>query len=119
MTPIPSAAQSGSISRSSFDAHQRLFGKSEEADRMVLDRVAEVAAARGIPRTQVALAWLLSKPVITAPIARNKPPAPSDRTHAVILPAHREFADSPLEGTGFEPELSPNFGDGVTDQAAA
>jgi aryl-alcohol dehydrogenase-like predicted oxidoreductase len=32
------------------------------------DRVAEVAAARGIPRAQVALAWLLAKPVITAPI---------------------------------------------------
>jgi aryl-alcohol dehydrogenase (NADP+) len=27
-----------------------------------------VAKARGIPRAQVALAWLLSKPVITAPI---------------------------------------------------
>ena len=30
--------------------------------------MAEVAAARGITRAQVALAWLLSKPVITAPI---------------------------------------------------
>ena len=30
--------------------------------------VAQVATARGIPRAQVALAWLLSKPVITAPI---------------------------------------------------
>ena len=50
------------------DAHQRLFAKSEEADRKVVDRVAEVAAARGIPRAQVALAWLFSKPVITAPI---------------------------------------------------
>jgi aryl-alcohol dehydrogenase-like predicted oxidoreductase len=50
------------------DAHQRLFGKSEEADRRVVDRVVEVAAARHIPQAQVALAWLLSKPVITAPI---------------------------------------------------
>jgi aryl-alcohol dehydrogenase-like predicted oxidoreductase len=39
-----------------------------EADRRVVDRVAEVAAARNIPQAQVALAWLLSKPVITAPI---------------------------------------------------
>ena len=31
-------------------------------------RVAEVAKARGIPRAQVALAWLLAKPVITVPI---------------------------------------------------
>jgi 1-deoxyxylulose-5-phosphate synthase len=57
-----------SIRTETDDAHQRLFGKSEEADRKVVDRVAEIAAARGIPRAQVALAWLLSKPVITAPI---------------------------------------------------
>jgi aryl-alcohol dehydrogenase-like predicted oxidoreductase len=49
-------------------AFDRLFGKTEEADRKVVDRVAEVAAARGISRAQVALAWLLAKPVITAPI---------------------------------------------------
>ena len=30
--------------------------------------MAQVAAARGIPRAQVALAWLLQKPGITAPI---------------------------------------------------
>jgi 1-deoxyxylulose-5-phosphate synthase len=46
----------------------RLFAKTAESDKKVADRVAEVAAARGVPRAQVALAWLLSKPVITAPI---------------------------------------------------
>ena len=45
-----------------------LYAKSAEADRKVVDRVAEVASARGVPRAQVALAWLLTKPVITAPI---------------------------------------------------
>src|SRR5271165_3173945 len=49
-------------------AFVRLFANTDEADRKVADRVAEVANARGIPRAQVALAWLLSKPVITAPI---------------------------------------------------
>jgi aryl-alcohol dehydrogenase-like predicted oxidoreductase len=49
-------------------AFDRLFGKTEEADKNVVDRVAEVAAARRIPRAQAALAWLLAKPVITAPI---------------------------------------------------
>ena len=57
-----------SIRTETDDAHQRLFGKSAEADRKVVDRVASVAAARGIPRAQVALAWLLCKPGITAPI---------------------------------------------------
>jgi len=41
---------------------------TEEADKRVVARVAEVAKARGVPRAQIALAWLLHKPVITAPI---------------------------------------------------
>jgi len=39
-----------------------------EVDFAVVDRVAEVAAARGMPAAQVALAWLLHKPGVTAPI---------------------------------------------------
>ncbi len=39
-----------------------------EGDREIVARVAEVAAERGVPRAQVALAWLLAKPVVTAPI---------------------------------------------------
>ncbi len=46
----------------------RLFAKSEDADKKVVDCLASVAAARDVSRAQVALAWLLSKPVITAPI---------------------------------------------------
>jgi aryl-alcohol dehydrogenase-like predicted oxidoreductase len=34
----------------------------------VVDRLAEVAAARGAPPAQVALAWLLSRPAVTAPV---------------------------------------------------
>jgi aryl-alcohol dehydrogenase-like predicted oxidoreductase len=57
-----------SIRTETDEAFGRLFAKTEGADRKVVDRVAQVAAARGIPRAQVALAWLLAKPVITAPI---------------------------------------------------
>ena len=39
-----------------------------EGDREIVERVAKVAAERGVPRAQVAMAWLLAKPVITAPI---------------------------------------------------
>jgi aryl-alcohol dehydrogenase-like predicted oxidoreductase len=39
-----------------------------EGDRVIVERVAQVAEARGVPRAQVALAWLLSRPVVTAPI---------------------------------------------------
>src|SRR3954465_4304803 len=57
-----------SIRTETDEAFGRLFANSEDADRKVVDRVAQVAAARGIPRAQVALAWLLAKPVVTAPI---------------------------------------------------
>jgi 1-deoxyxylulose-5-phosphate synthase len=57
-----------SIRTQTDDALERLFANTEDADRKVADRVADVAAARGIPRAQVALAWLLAKPVVTAPI---------------------------------------------------
>jgi aryl-alcohol dehydrogenase-like predicted oxidoreductase len=45
-----------------------LYANSANADRKVVERVAEVADRRGVPRAQVALAWLLAKSVITAPI---------------------------------------------------
>jgi 1-deoxyxylulose-5-phosphate synthase len=57
-----------SIRTETDEAFGRLFAKTQDADKKVVDRVAHVAAARGIPRAQVALAWLLAKPVITAPI---------------------------------------------------
>src|SRR5665213_3349694 len=41
---------------------------SHPSDFDVVDRVADVAAARGVPSAQVALAWLLAKPGVTAPI---------------------------------------------------
>src|SRR5262249_48179978 len=57
-----------SIRTETDEASGRLFARTEEADRKVAARVSEVAQARGVPRAQIALAWLLSKPVITAPI---------------------------------------------------
>jgi aryl-alcohol dehydrogenase-like predicted oxidoreductase len=40
----------------------------DENDWAIVEAVRAVAEARGIPMAQVALAWLLSKPVVTAPI---------------------------------------------------
>ncbi len=40
----------------------------QPTDFDVVDAAAEVAAARGVPTAQVALAWLLSKPGVSAPI---------------------------------------------------
>jgi 1-deoxyxylulose-5-phosphate synthase len=47
------------------------FGDSlytPEVDFAVVDRAAEVAGARGVPTAQIALAWLLHKAGVTAPI---------------------------------------------------
>jgi aryl-alcohol dehydrogenase-like predicted oxidoreductase len=47
------------------------FGKSlygHEADFDIVNRLTEVATAKGLPNAQVALAWVLSKQAITAPI---------------------------------------------------
>jgi aryl-alcohol dehydrogenase-like predicted oxidoreductase len=41
---------------------------NQPTDFDVVERVAEVAAERGVPAAQVALAWLLHKPAVTAPI---------------------------------------------------
>jgi 1-deoxyxylulose-5-phosphate synthase len=43
-----------------------LYGRDEDFD--VADRLAEVARERGVPPAQLALAWLLHKPGVTAPI---------------------------------------------------
>ncbi|MBI3437473.1 MAG: aldo/keto reductase [Proteobacteria bacterium] len=45
-----------------------LYKRTEEADRAIIDKVGEIAAKRGVPRAQVALAWMLTKPGITSPI---------------------------------------------------
>jgi aryl-alcohol dehydrogenase-like predicted oxidoreductase len=46
------------------------FGKRlyRDSDRAIVDAVATVAEKRGVNRVQVALAWLLSRPVVSAPI---------------------------------------------------
>lgn len=53
--------------RSETDSLQdRMYGRPEDFD--VADRVVEVAGERGVPPAQVALAWLLHNPGVTAPI---------------------------------------------------
>jgi 1-deoxyxylulose-5-phosphate synthase len=46
------------------------FGQSLYAaeDRVVAEQVSGIAEARGVPRAQIALAWVSSRPAVTAPI---------------------------------------------------
>jgi Aldo/keto reductase family len=66
-----------SIRTETDEAFGRLFAKTEEADKKVADRVAEVATARGVSRAQIALAWLLSG--YYRPDRRRHQAAPSRR----------------------------------------
>src|SRR6476660_6116931 len=54
-------SETDQIAKSKYDA-------TAETDRQVVDRVAEIAEERGIPRVHIALAWLLQKQPVTAPI---------------------------------------------------
>ena len=56
-----------STARSESDDFGRtLFG--QDGDRRIVEAVAGVAADRGVPRAQVALAWVMAQPAVTAPI---------------------------------------------------
>ncbi|SDH14680.1 aldo/keto reductase [Bosea robiniae] len=44
------------------------YDKAKDADRLVVQRVGEVAERLGAPRAQVALAWLLQKEGVSAPL---------------------------------------------------
>jgi len=59
--------QKGDTVRAQTDdfAHEMYY---TDADFTIADRAADVARRRGVKPTQVALAWLLSKPEVTAPI---------------------------------------------------
>ena len=63
-----------------------LYNRMVDADKQVVDAVAQIATKRGGPRAQVALAWMLSKPYITAPIVgASKPQHLDDAVAAVSL----------------------------------
>ncbi|WP_213880211.1 aldo/keto reductase [Pseudomonas sp. dw_358] len=45
-----------------------LYQQTADADRKVVEAVAAVASQRGVPPAQVALAWVRSRPAVSAPI---------------------------------------------------
>lgn len=72
-----------STRRSESDAFgSRLY--HEATDRQIVDRVGEVASERGVPRAQIALAWVLAKPAVTAPIVGATKPHHLDDAIAAV-----------------------------------
>jgi aryl-alcohol dehydrogenase-like predicted oxidoreductase len=65
---------------------KRLYTHTADADKRVAEKVAAIATARGVPRAQVALAWILSKSAVTAPIiGASKPHHLDDAVAALSL----------------------------------
>jgi aryl-alcohol dehydrogenase-like predicted oxidoreductase len=63
-----------------------LYTQFPESDRQIIDQVGAVAAARGVPRAQVALAWVLQKKGVTSPIVgASKPEQLKDAVAALAL----------------------------------
>ncbi len=60
---------------------QRLYAAE---DRLIVEQVARVAEARGVPRAQVALSWLASRPAVTAPIVGATRPQHLDDAIAAL-----------------------------------
>ncbi|MGZ9718452.1 aldo/keto reductase [Rhizobium miluonense] len=76
-----------------------LYTQALEADRKIVDAVGAVAKARGIPRAQVATAWILQKSAVTAPIVgASKPGHITDAVASLevkLTPEEIEALESP------------------------
>ncbi|AOB26579.1 MULTISPECIES: aldo/keto reductase [Bordetella] len=98
----------GSARADTDEVLKRLYSATEQADRAVIDAVGEVAAQRGVSRAQVAMAWLLRQPAVTAPIVgASKPRHLEDALAALALrltdeeAARLEAAYAPHPVAGF------------------
>lgn len=88
---------------------KKLYAAIDDADREVIAAVGRIAEQRGVPRAQVALAWVLQKPGVTAPIiGAAKPQHLDDAVAALSLNLSRseiaqlESPYRPHEIVGFE-----------------
>jgi aryl-alcohol dehydrogenase (NADP+) len=71
-------------SRSESDEFGRTLYDTASSDRVIVERVAKIAQDRGVSRAQVALAWVLSKPEVTAPIVGATKPHHLDDAVAAL-----------------------------------
>jgi 1-deoxyxylulose-5-phosphate synthase len=95
-----SAADRGETTRARTDqfAHDLYYAASDFA---IVDRVAELARRRGVKPMQIALAWLLSRPGVTAPIVgASKMPHLEELVAAIDIVLHEDevaFLEEPYE----------------------
>ncbi|NEU11764.1 aldo/keto reductase [Methylobacterium sp. BTF04] len=82
---------------------KRLYDATEAADRAIIETVAEIAKARGVSRAQVALAWVVQKSPVTAPIIGASKPGHLDDAVAAL-----DLALTPNETTALERLYTPH-----------
>jgi aryl-alcohol dehydrogenase-like predicted oxidoreductase len=65
---------------------KKLYTQFPDSDRLIVDQVSAIASARGVPRAQVAMAWLVQKKGVTSPIVgASKPDHLKDAVAALSL----------------------------------
>ena len=95
-------------SRSATDEFGKtLYAQTEVSDRKIVEAVGTVAAARGIPRAQVALAWVASRDAVTAPIV-----GATKSQHLVDAAAAVELVLEPAELALLEEHYLPHAVEG-------
>jgi aryl-alcohol dehydrogenase-like predicted oxidoreductase len=96
--------QSETTKRTETDQFAKtIYTKTDEADKKVVDRLAALSEKRNIPMATLALAWMLSKPVITSPIVgATKPNHLTDAVAALTVKL------TPEEITSLEEPYTPH-----------
>jgi 1-deoxyxylulose-5-phosphate synthase len=85
-----------------------LYNDFPDSDRLVVEAVGKVAASHGVPRAQVALAWVLHKKGVTSPIVgASKPEHLTDAVAALTLKLTADEIKM-LEGP-YVPHKAANF----------
>ncbi len=81
---LAGSRQSGTVRTRTDPFMKTLYDRTQDADERVVDRVARVAEERGAKPASVALAWLLHKPGMTAPIVGTSKPQHLDDAVAAL-----------------------------------
>lgn len=90
----PWADQSTTARAGSDLVTRRLFDKTSDADRPIVEAVTNLARRRGVPQSQIALAWVLHQPVVTSPIVgATKPGHLEDAVGALSVTLTRDEID--------------------------
>jgi len=78
--------QAGTVRSKTDEFARKLYEGTAAADEKVIARVQSLAAAKGVPPARIALAWLLHRPAVTAPIVgASKPQHIEDAVGALSI----------------------------------